>query len=307
MEQVNCNYCGRDEADVVSQGGDLLLDRPGAYRLVQCRHCGLIYQNPRPTLEELAQHYPNDYQPYQRGMVENDSLWRRLDRGHEMSRRCKRLMRYHSEPGHLLEVGCSTGLFLVAMRERGWQVRGVELSPYAAEYARKTFNLDVATGSLEEVKLEDHAFDVVALWDVLEHVIDPKSTLSEISRILKPGGLFVASLPNPASIEARVFGSHWVGWDRPRHLHLFTPAVIEHYLTDAGFEAPTIESFSGRLGVTLMSVEFAAKARGIPEKRWRPLTRIAYGWPFRLATWPLYRLLGALNRSSIMTVFARRL
>jgi SAM-dependent methyltransferase len=305
MIEVTCNYCGRDDYELVTQGADFLLDRPGDFRLVRCRHCDLIYQNPRPTLDELLQYYPNDYQPYQRALQERSSRVQRIDRRHEMTRRFKHIQRYLPRTGHMLEVGSSTGQFLVDMRERGWTVTGVEISAFAAEYARENLGLDIITGTLETADLPSNHFDLVTLWDVFEHVIDPQSTLAEIQRVLKPGGYFIASVPNPACIEARLFGDYWVGWDRPRHLHLFTPTVLENYLHDAGMELETIKSFSGRLGVTLMSVEFWAKARKIPQEKWGRWTKLAYSLPLRLITWPLYRIAGAFNQTSIMTIFAR--
>ena len=162
------------------------------------------------------------------------------------------------------------------MRDQGWDVVGIELSAYAAEFSRQTYGLDVRTGTLEETAFPDDHFDVVALWDVFEHVLDPKATLAEIGRVLKPGGLFIASLPNPTGFEAKLFGAHWLGWDRPRHLHIFTPQVMENYLNDAGFSLSSIESFNGRLGVTLMSVEFWAKARNIPQEKWEWWTKLIY-------------------------------
>jgi SAM-dependent methyltransferase len=238
-------------------------------------------------------------------MQERLSRVQQIDRRHEMNRRFQYIRNYLPQTGHMLEVGSSTGQYLMDMRERGWTVTGVEISAFAAEYARENFGLDIITGTLETADLPSNHFDLVTLWDVFEHVIDPQSTLAEIRRVLKPGGFFIASVPNPTCIEARLFGDYWVGWDRPRHLHLFTPTVFENYLHDAGMELEVIKSFSGRLGVTLMSVEFWAKAHKIPQERWRRWTKLAYSLPLRLITWPLYRIAGAFNQTSIMTVFAR--
>ena len=305
MVYVRCNYCEQDDSDLVNEGPDLLLNRPGHYRLVRCRNCGLIYQNPQPTREELPNLYPDEYEPFQRGIVgEQASAMERFHRRHEMERRYKRIRRHMPQPGRLLEVGSSTGLFLATMREQGWQVTGVELSGYAAEFTRQTYGIEVATGTLEETRFPDNAFDLVALWDVFEHVLDPKATLAEIARILRPGASFVASLPNPTGFEAKWFGSDWLGWDRPRHLHIFTPQVMENYLRDAGFGLTSVESFNGRLGVTLMSLEFRAKAQQVPEAVWQRRSQWLYTLPLRLATLPIYKLAEAFNKTSIMTVFA---
>lgn len=305
MKYVHCNYCNQDNTELVNRGPDLLLNRPGDFHLVRCRHCGLIYQNPQLSNSELLQHYPEDYLPYMKDLRSEKSLFRRFDLEHGLARRCQRVMRHCTEPGILLDVGCATGLFMNAMRERGWRVAGVELSPYAAEYARQTFHLDVFAGTLEAAAYPDDSFNVVTLWDVFEHLPNPKATLAEIARILKPGGLVTMSLPNPTSVEANLFGSNWVGWDRPRHLHLFTPAVLRCYLQDAGVIIESIESFSGRLGLTLLSVEFLCKARGMREEKWQRWLKLAYSWPLRVASWPLYWLGEAMNKTTVMTVFGR--
>ncbi|MCI0398878.1 MAG: class I SAM-dependent methyltransferase [Chloroflexi bacterium] len=306
MRYITCNYCQADDTEVVNHGPDLLLGRPGDFHLVRCRQCGLIYQNPQLTLEELPDHYPEGYQPYKKDPENESSTLRRLDVQYGLSRRRRQLLRHHPQPGRLLDVGCATGLFLKGMCDQGWTVAGVELSPYAADYARRAFGLDVFTGTLEEANLLAGSFDVVTMWDVLEHVIDPKATLAEVARILKPGGMLAISLPNPSCLEARLFGASWVGWDRPRHLHLFTPEVLRRYLAGADFQLKTIESLGGRLGLSLLSLEMWLRARNIPEEKWQWLVQAIYNWPLRLASWPLYRLAELSNKTTVMTAFAWR-
>ncbi len=306
MKFVNCNYCGENNTELVNQGPDLLLNRPGEYKLVRCLNCGLIYQNPQLTREELSDHYPDDYLLYDTTEDnKSHSLITRLSQQHALSRRCQRVMRHAASPGTMLDIGCATGQFMAAMHDRGWEVKGIELSDYAAEYGRNTLGLSIETGTLEDVTFPDDSFDLITLWDVFEHVNDPQKTLAEITRILKPGGILAMSLPNPTCFEAKLFGSTWIGWERPRHLHLFTPKVLKSYLSDVGFIVQSLESFSGRLSVTLISVEFWLKSRDIPEDVWQNWLRFAYSLPFRLLTWPLYRIGELLNQTTGMTVFAK--
>ena len=304
MNQVNCNYCGKDDTQPVSRGADLLLNKAGDFHLVRCLNCDLIYQNPKLTKEELTEYYPDEYDPYQRGVVEQLSGVQKFDRQHEMSRRCTRIEAYFDKPGKILDIGCATGLFLAAMKERGWEAHGIEPSDYAADYARTQYGLQVIHGTLEDTQLPEDQFDVVTMWDVLEHVDDPMETLKEVYRILKPNGLLVVSLPNPNSLEARIFGDTWIGWDRPRHLNIFSSEVIEKYLDKTGFQLNKIESFSGKLAITLMNLDFWVTAKGYDQNRWQRLRRFLYNPVFRAATWPVYRLLGALNRLTIMNIFA---
>lgn len=306
MKQTSCNYCGRDDFEQVIASRDLYLNRSAVYHLVRCRHCGLIYQNPQLEADELLPHYPpSEYALYSRAIEEESSALHRADRQRGMMRRYHHLMKYVDEPGRMLDIGCATGAFIAAMRDQQWQVVGVELNPQAAEYARRTLHLDVRTGVLEDARFSDDEFDVVTMWDVFEHVLNPRETLREIARILKPGGWLVTAVPNPASLEARLFGRYWAGWDQPRHLHLYAPDVLRRYLQDAGFEQIKIDSFSGRLNVTLLSTGYLCNAKNIPEKRWKPWLNALYNWPLRLLTWPMYRLAEAFNQTTNMTVFAR--
>lgn len=303
MIEVRCNYCGSAKTTLVNEGADLLLNRGGHYRLVQCQQCGLIYQNPRPTLDELDSFYPDDYVPYDQGKQRTNWLQEK-NLAYQMGRRTSRVVRFRAEPGRVLDVGCATGAFLVAMRELGWQTQGVELSEHAAEYARQVQKLDVYTGTLASANFEDGAFDVVTLWDVLEHVLDPRATLAEVRRILKPNGLLVLSLPNPDCWEAKLFGEHWVGWDRPRHLHIFSQDVLRDYLREYHFCWLGVQSFSGRLAMTLMSLDFMMNAKRIAPEKWRPWRKFFYNPLFRLLTLPIYKLSEVRNQLTSMVVFA---
>ncbi len=305
MQSVVCNYCQSSETHLVNRGADLQLGRAGDYQLVRCCRCGLIYQNPRLTIEELPQHYPDQYLSYPTDLDHDQAMLERADRRNGMKRRCVRVEQYASQKGTVLDIGCATGEFLDAMRERGWATVGVELSEYAAAYAREQLNLDVRTGTLTSADFPTSSFDVVTMWDVLEHVVDPKETLKEIVRILKPNGLFVAMTPNPASAEAKLFGRHWAGWDRPRHLHVFPPTVLKNYLYDAGFERVVIKSFSGRLSVTLLSVRYWLTARGIGVDAAEKFLSYLYNYPLRLLTLPAYWIAEHFNQTTGMTAFAR--
>ena len=303
MEFVTCNNCGGDSVDLVNSGRDLQLNRPLFYTLVRCRRCDLIYQNPRPTPAEIGEHYPATYDRFVTD--EPQSVTQRLSRHHELSRRRQQVERRAPAPGRLLDVGCATGLFLKTMRDGGWQVAGVELNEYAAAHARNLFDLEVVTGTLEAFSYPPASFDVITMWDVLEHVFDPKQTLAQAAELLKAGGLLVLSTPNPTCFEARLFGSCWIGWERPRHLHLFSPEVLRRYLERAGFEKIDFASRGGRWSVTLTSIAFLLKARGVPEEKWRPWLSRAYNLPLRLLSLPFYLLAERLNQTTTMTVFAR--
>ncbi len=306
METVSCNLCGADDSKLVLEGKDRLHGIEGTFRLVRCRHCGLIYLNPRPGRDEMARYYPSDYIAYYRAIEDEPSFLRRLDRRYGLHKRCREVIRRVGGPGHLLDVGCATGVFLDGMRQRGWTVAGIEVNAEAARYAQKRLGLEVFVGELEEAGYPDAGFDVVTLWDVLEHVRDPRRTLEEIARILQPSGLLVLSLPNPDCLEARLFGLYWAGWDVPRHLYIFSRSVLERLLAEAGFQLQEVSSFTGRYYVLVLSTQLCL-AEHLASQRLRQLIlAVMRSWPARALALPWYALADRWNQSSVMTVFARR-
>jgi len=304
---VNCNFCGADDSELVLESGDRLCGVEGTFRLVRCRKCGLIHVNPRPTADELARYYPDDYLPYTPAIEDEPSLWRRLDRRYGLYRRCRAVISRADGPGRLLDVGCATGVFLDGMRRRGWRVWGVDINAKVAQYARERLGLDVFVGQLEEAAFPARSFDVVTLWDVLEHVPDPRRTLTEVARILRPGGLLVLSLPDPDCLEARLFGPYWAGWDVPRHLHLFPLPVLERLLDEIGFQGAEVSYFTGRYYVFVLSTELWLRERLGSQTLRRLLLSVMRSWPARALALPWYALADRLWQwSSIMTVFAWR-
>jgi SAM-dependent methyltransferase len=178
--------------------------------------------------------------------------------------RIRRIERLTGGPGRVLDVGCGPGLFLHHMRSRGWDTRGTERSPSAAQQARDVLNLDVRAQDLEELIDEGVSYDAVVLWHVAEHVHDPATTLREIARLLRPGGVLMIGVPNFGSPEARIGGAGWFHLDVPRHLYHFTSGTLRNLLADAGLEprevvhiAPEYDIFSfvqtaqNRLGLPL--------------------------------------------------------
>jgi 2-polyprenyl-3-methyl-5-hydroxy-6-metoxy-1,4-benzoquinol methylase len=235
MESVNCNLCGSTLAVEIYKVSDYQMDRNRVTaRIVRCQNCGLVYQNPRPSLSEISVHYPPESEFYcENPSADAPALLRRvitlgLDKRSALVNRWKPM-------GRLLDIGCSVGLFLENMASRpGWQVMGVEPSSIAANIAHK-HGLDVFTGTLQQASFPNDSFDVVTMWDVLEHLHDPIASLVEIRRILNTNGVLVVRVPNLDSWNARVFGQYWAGLDAPRHLYVFSEDTLQRLLTKAGF------------------------------------------------------------------------
>jgi SAM-dependent methyltransferase len=136
----------------------------------------------------------------------------------------------------VLDVGCAAGYFLRVMREQGWDVRGVEPSAPMRQRAQHELGSALLHASLDDPGLAPDSFDLVTLWDVLEHVPDPLATLRRARELLRPGGRLVLETQNVASPAARLLGRRWQHYKHAEHLYHFDPRTLRRALGQAGFE-----------------------------------------------------------------------
>ena len=250
LEAVPCNLCGERQTRELH----------GIARLARCVRCGLIYVNPRPNGEAIAGQYGTEYfhcpQPVHGGYEDYES-----DREEILAtfRRRLRLIRplLPAARPRLLDVGCATGMFLEVAREEGWSARGLDISDYALGRARSK-GFAVERGTLPGATLPEGAFDLLTLWDVIEHVPDPSATLAACHRLLAPGGLLVMSTPDAGSLPARVLGSRWLGFRcLDEHLYFFTRPHMTRLLAKAGFSVRGYHA----VGKVLSLPRFVARLR----------------------------------------------
>ena len=165
--------------------------------LHRCRACGFVFVSPRPTAERLRSLYASEayYETdYTLGVSGSSYFARRTEllRHYDgVVASLERTMR----PGRIFEVGAAGGFFLAAAARRGWTASGVEISPFAAEYARREMGLDVQTGDVTEAVVEPSSQDVVYVDNILEHTIDPLDVLRRLRALLRPGGLLIVIVP----------------------------------------------------------------------------------------------------------------
>jgi 2-polyprenyl-3-methyl-5-hydroxy-6-metoxy-1,4-benzoquinol methylase len=184
--------------------------------------------------------------------------------------------------GRLLDIGCGLGILLDVARSEGFDVAGVEVSPYASAAARDRFNLDVRTGLLPKVGLSDEEFDVIIFNHVLEHEPNFWTDLAEAKCLLKPNGLLVVGTPNFDSLFRLLLGSRWPSLLPDQHLWHFTPVTLNRLLAAAGFHVER----------TLMSDNHNYARHFVP--------------PFRSGIRLLSHLAMMLYRADSMMVFARK-
>ena len=259
VEFARCALCNSDNTKKLFEGKDFLHSLPGRFRVVQCKNCGLVYVNPRPSQEKIKPFYPKEYSAHQRFEAKRSLLRRTKDLLKKWFRIKRRAIFIPLKKGKILDIGCGSGKFLSQFKNRGWKCWGVEPSPAAAQRAKK-LGLDIFAGDLLEANYPENFFDLITLNHVFEHLFNPNEILLEISRILKPDGILRIYLPNIQSLVARIFKSYWFNLDIPRHLYHFSPKTLGKILVKNGFRLKKIKYVSSTAGV-LGSLQYLTGGR----------------------------------------------
>jgi 2-polyprenyl-3-methyl-5-hydroxy-6-metoxy-1,4-benzoquinol methylase len=153
-----------------------------------------------------------------------------------------KLLEFSLPPARLLEIGCSHGGFLALAQLAGFLATGIELSPWVVEFARKSFGVNVLTGPIERADFEVGSFDVICMFDVLEHLQDPARTLRACARALSPNGILLAQTPQyPAQVDLSILNDHrhpFLQMMLPtEHFFLFSDASVRRLFREAGFSS----------------------------------------------------------------------
>lgn len=210
--------------------------------VLQCDSCKLVFLEQSEALASAQAHFEH-YWEERWGPVYNEC---KTEVRSMTVAKCEWLERIIGRTGRLLDMGCGEGSFLATAKSRGWEVSGAEVSEVAAQRAKAKVGEDHIFQTLEAAQYPDHFFDVVTLWDVIEHLPDPVRTLRRLCRVLRPGGHIIISTPNANSLLHRA--AHWTHrctlnrWTLPirliylpEHLYYFDPKTLMDALSRAGF------------------------------------------------------------------------
>ena len=256
FEYRNCPGCGQNDFEVLFESnledGDsrgvaktmymLWGERRG--RHVKCKNCHLIYVNPIENEGNINEAYSR-MRSVDAAIIRESRL-----RGTESQ---VELVKRYSDGKHLLDIGCGEGFFLFSASKFGYATKGVEPSHDAAAYARKEFGLDVEAKPFEELWFPENRFDVVTLWQVLEHMLYPVIVLKEVHRILKPGGMIVITTPDVEGIPARILKQRW--WCITRlHVNQFSTRTLINTLKNAEFRNISAVSYKESVSLLMLFI-----------------------------------------------------
>lgn len=217
MENINCPICEINDT--------LPLYTKAGFKIVKCKICGLIYVNPQPSPKELKEEYKGNYsQGY-------------IDKKESKQNRAKKILKgvcKYKRAGNFLDVGCSAGFILEAARKRGFVVFGCEISPIALKFAREKLNLNIKAAFLNEANYPSDYFDVITMYNLLEHIPNQGPFLREVNRILKKDGIVEIWTPDMGHIKSKIKKERWASLIPPEHLFYFTKKTIKLLLEKNG-------------------------------------------------------------------------
>ncbi|WP_193364932.1 class I SAM-dependent methyltransferase [Leptolyngbya sp. PCC 6406] len=207
-------------------------------KLVQCIECKLVFYTPLPSSAELAAFY--DAESYRQNYHHSPLA------GMQMAKiRYQQLKSYFrqrtshdlglSPQLRYLDVGCGEGDLLKVLAAEGWDTLGTEISAKAVAQAGEGWRDRIQVGDINSVDFPSAYFDLITMYHVIEHLLDPVDALSRVYNWLKPGGILFIETPNWGGLGARLRGRSWSLIIPPEHLTYFQKSSLSYALSRAGY------------------------------------------------------------------------
>jgi 2-polyprenyl-3-methyl-5-hydroxy-6-metoxy-1,4-benzoquinol methylase len=198
--KINCPICDVPPKKYLGKrGGHSHRENLGVEAEIwECGKCSLIFPNPLPVpVNGLNQHYSMDAHDY----FAHHDLNHKKEAGTNLINKAETIL---GKKGKILDIGTGRGEIILAAQKEGWEVEGIEPSETFAVYVEKQTGLKIRRETLEKCNFPDEEFDVVILSAVLEHLYNPDEVVGEISRILKPRGIFYFDIPNEKGLYFKI-------------------------------------------------------------------------------------------------------
>lgn len=233
-DQIRCYSCKKNSVEKA-------FDKLG-WTILKCNNCSLFRLKFTGSYDQFIKRY------YSKGFFtgskdragyfsyEGD----RKAEGKNMQAYLQGVKRFKSS-GKLLDVGCATGLFMLEAKGNGFDVYGVDVSDYAVKIAKSRFGRKVKNSSIEQVSYKSGSFDVITLFDVIEHLKDPIQVLKKLGYYLKDDGIIVINTGDADSLLAKIQGKDWHYFIPPQHFFYFSKNTLTDILEKAGFKVIQVD------------------------------------------------------------------
>lgn len=231
------------------------------FEIRECADCSFRYTDPRPSEERIGEYYESeDYISHSNTSKGPINTLYKIARAYTV-RKKERTVRKLLDglPRTILDHGCGTGEFLAQCQKKGWSTHGLEPDEEARHQAEKLLGSKVdAPEKISELPAQ--SFSIITLWHVLEHLPRLQESVSELKRLLAPGGTLLIAVPNCSAYDASYYGAYWAAYDVPRHLYHFRPTDIRRVFKDHGMEVKEVRPMQlDAIYVSMMSEKHRGK------------------------------------------------
>lgn len=236
VHYTKCPVCGSDKINPLLTVKDFSVSGE-EFVLWQCTDCSLRFTQDVPEEIEIGPYYKSeDYISHtntSKGFI--NKTYQRV-RNYTLQKKAALIIQQTGvQRGSLLDVGCGTGGFLHVMKEKGWEITGIEPDDDARNIAQQLYNFTpLQPNAIND--LPEQSFDAITLWHVLEHVHDLQGYIQKLKALLKSSGKLFIAVPNYQSTDASIYRTHWAAYDVPRHLYHFSPKSIEVLMQKNGLK-----------------------------------------------------------------------
>lgn len=296
IASVSCPICSSSACYDFSSR-DLMFELYQRYDYYCCSDCQTVFQYPMPLAEQISSFYPSDYSIFDQksqvralSQLKQALLWKKHGYSKLKPTAFYKFIANLAAPfynfnrpdfvaeGLMLDVGCGNGRYLSTMRMLGWNVQGVELSEDGFKVCQQA-GLNVHHGDLFSAKFPENSFDLITVRHVIEHVPEPVTFVTELAKILKPGGKLIIETPNSNALGRAIFSAKWFANEVPRHLFLFSPENLQRLTTQCGLTQLSTQ-LSTSPKIFLNSVDYVTKNTGKPSNkiRWKRMCARIYMW-----------------------------
>lgn len=218
---LECSVCNTKKQKIIRK-----IDN---YKLIRCANCRVVFLSPKPNSQ-----IENNLRKYE----STESIQSYIKMKSLLSDRaenCVKKLKIYKSKGELLDVGCSYGYYLQIFKKYGYTIKGIDISEKAIDYIVKRKNIKALVGSFETYHFDNNSFDIITMFDVLEHFSDPVKIINKVKKLLKKNGIVIIQTPNFDSLMSKITGKKWFWLLVPQHIFLYSITSLQYLLTKNGF------------------------------------------------------------------------
>lgn len=253
-------------------------------QIVKCNYCDIVYVNPI----ERVKYYISGYEEVVDTEYLRTEKFRKI-----LSQKHLNKVEEFKKRGEILDVGCFAGFFLELARQRGWEIYGIEPSTWARSFAKKK-GIKLVGKTIEDAKLPSNYFDTITMWDVIEHLSQPKIAIKKLYKTLKPDGVIAVGTPDVESFMFKMLREHHPYFIR-MHLVLFSPKTLSNLLTKNGFRVLKVYKYGRTYPIYYILKRLETK---FPFMKY-------IDWPLKLKLFSIFSV--TLNVRDEFTIIAKKI